>query len=273
MKTHTSSNSFSVLSPASVSAASPIEIRPAIPSDFQKGLADIEADRVVEIERAHREKPETNLDRLILWIVIGFVIALVLLGSGCGSLIPTERNKGAALTTADNINSQQALTIQKAVAGSPPPNVTISGTNNTTYVSPGVRIPDAHWQGVKSEDLPALPAGYAETVTVTSGTKQAAGSSSESSWFDAIKIPLGVKIALLAFGLALLFAVLAGAVWFAKRNSAAAAAAFGAADSYFARRIEAVSAKAALETDKSRQAELLAEAQLLEKERGKLGRK
>lgn len=197
---------------------------------------------------------------------------LLALAIGCGSMIPKEQSQGAALATADKISSQQALTIQKAIKGSPPPNVTISGTNNTTYVSPGMAVPGNYFADhIKGEDLPPMAqTAYQEMTTVTSGTKQAAGSSETQSWYDAIKIPLGVKIALLAIGLALLFAVVGGAIWFAKRNSAAAAAAFAAADGMIARRLSAVAEKAALESDKAKQAELMAEKATLEKERGKL---
>lgn len=219
-------------------------------------------------------KTET-LHRIALGVIIATVATLVLMGAGCGTMIPREQSQGAALATADKISSQQALTIQKAVRGSPPPNVTISGTNNTTYVSPGVALPPGFFGGaVKSEDLPAMAqSSYQEMTTVTSGTKQAAGSSETQSWYDAIKIPLGVKLALLAVGLAMLAAVVFAVIWFAKRNSAAAAAAFSAADSIVAQQIDRVHAKLAVASDPKQQAELAEEKAQLEKQRGKLGRK
>lgn len=217
-----------------------------------------------------------TLHRIALGVIIVTVATLVLLGTGCvSSLIPSERAKSAALATTDSINSQQALTIQKAVSGSPAPNVTVGGTNNTTYISPGVAVPAGYFGGaVRSENLPAVAGNsYQEMTTVTSGATQRAGSTESQSFMDSLTIPIGVKIALLALGLFLLFAVIAGGIWILKRNSAAAAAAFGAADGFLARKIHETEAALSTESDSRKQSELLARKAELERERGKLGRK
>jgi len=207
-------------------------------------------------------------ERFILTLFAALVLWLVFLAVGCGSgLVPTEHQQAAALTTADNINSQQALTIQKAISGSPPPNVTISGTNNTTYLSPG--IPVQPRTGVTSEDLPPSTT-YQELTTVTSGSTQKAGSKAEQTWYDEIRIPLGVKIAMLAVGLAMLVAVVGGAIWWARHSSAAVNAAWEAADQQAAKAIQRLEAKVASTTDAAAKAALLQEKAELEKERGKL---
>jgi hypothetical protein len=180
---------------------------------------------------------------------LGLTLALALLiaaAAGCGSMIPKERKQQVAVNAAGQLAATSQTELTKQVTDSPPPlTVTTSGESNAVNVV----------------IAPTSTATHARQETGQSATaSDVALSRLESS------IPAGVKLLLLAAGVAALFAVL----WYARRSSVAAKSATDLADAAMARAIDRMQARAMQSTDPASIARSTTEVAALEKERGKL---
>lgn len=183
-------------------------------------------------------KPITRLTQLL-------VLSLVLM-TGCTSLVPHERKQQVAIESAGKLSIESQTQLTKQVENAPPPvTVTSSGASNTVSVV-------------------VLPTNTKTQATQSSG--QIARSQDYDFGSVASSIPMGVKLILIAIGASMLLAV----IWYVRRSSAAANAAFSAADSALARQIDKLTSSATLETDPSKIAHLSNLRADLEKERGKL---
>lgn len=177
------------------------------------------------------------------------IISLLLLAcllSGCTSLLPHERKQQVAIESAGRLSVESQTQLTKQVENAPPPvNVTSSGQSNTVSVV-------------------VLPTKTTTTATQSSG--QTARSTDHDFGSLASSIPAGVKLILLAIGVILFL----GIIWYVRRSSAAANAAFSAADSALARQIDKLTSSATVESDPVKIAHYASLRADLEKERGKL---
>lgn len=142
-------------------------------------------------------------------------VGLALVFSGCASLVPTSRKENAATRVTDSAASKAGFDYALKVDPKFWPSVTVSNIG-------------------KGSVAVSAPAAYEATITSSIDAK--AGS---KDWFDYSfiqQIPLGVRILLVALGLAALGAV----IWAARRYSVAIKAATDIAD----RRVAQVANKA-----------------------------
>jgi hypothetical protein len=170
----------------------------------------------------------------------------ILFANGC-SLLPSERHRSEALKTTEAISTSADRT-----------------TERTLTVTPEFAM------AVRDSNVVAIPLGpsVTEVVKVSSSTATGAGSRENSQASLAVTIPLGVKLLLVAAGIA----ALVGVVIWARR--AAAGTAFGQglnlADEILARQIRKLRERVSLSSDDGEQKKVLADIGDLEAERGRL---
>jgi hypothetical protein len=166
--------------------------------------------------------------------------------NGC-SMLPAERQRSEALKTTEQISTSADRT-----------------TERTLTVTPEFAM------AVRDSNVVAIPLGpsVTEVVKVSSSTATGAGSRENSQASLAVTIPLGVKLLLVAAGIA----ALVGVVIWARR--AAAGTAFGQglnlADEILARQIRKLRERVSLSSDDGEQKKVLADIGDLEAERGRL---
>lgn len=140
------------------------------------------------------------------------LLAVVLLATGCGSLIPRKREESSATKSAGDIQTAQSQSFERVTRGTLPPSVAVSGASNRVELhyetAPRVTAsPKAEALGLAS----FLPDVFTET------TKAASGSSTDATQVDSAKSKLSVSIpfavSLVLLGLAMLL-ILAGCVGF-----------------------------------------------------------
>jgi hypothetical protein len=163
-------------------------------------------------------------------------LILISLAAGC-SILPSTKHDSAATKAADNIASQQAITVEKIVDISP----AIPATNG-------------------------LPMAYHAAVKVQANSGQNAASALAATGASSITIPLGVKLGLLAAG------VLACIIVFGilRRKFVALDQGIRFADESIASRIRAARERASATRDESDMARANAEVAELESLRGRL---
>lgn len=181
---------------------------------------------------------------------IKYIIPLILL-CGCGAIVPKESTNEKTLQANIALQNSQAGEITKQVEASQPP-INISGSSN-------------------SLSLTILPTktSIAETNAAESSTV------AKDDFVSKVKssIPMFVKLIGFAFGIALLFGVIAGIIWYVKRSSAAGAAAITLADNSIASLIHKHTTLAMTTTDPVVIAQNTATIAELEKQRGVLNSK
>lgn len=168
-------------------------------------------------------------------------LLVAVLLSGCGSLLPSERQQSASVKATEALATQQSLTIQRALS---------TGLEQATRISPNGSI---------------ITTPLQEQLSISSSTTSNAGSRSSEWGAFAQTIPWGVKLLLLAAGLFALIAV----VWLLRRSSAAANATYTAFDSALAGLTNQVASLATTSTDPSHKALLTTLLAATEKARGK----
>lgn len=175
-------------------------------------------------------------------------VALVALAAGCGSLVPVERSRSQSVQATESLAVEQERTIRRMLE-----------------VTPAAAAPPA-------ASSPKGPAPVAqplrEELSYTTSTRTGAGSAQLASGQDRSSIPLGVKLVLLAAGVASLVGALLLAWRYAKATAAGQALAL--ADDVLAQRVRALRAESATSTDQQAIARVQAQVAELEAERGRL---
>lgn len=205
-------------------------------------------------------------------IVVPFILAAFL--TGC-SLLPTSKTQSEAVKAADSLSAQSQQTFRRVTTGTPAPGgpaVRVGGIWNRVTL-PGVSsapesvqvAPGAVYAPAQAPVASALPP-FQETVEFSAGTAQDVASKSSAKGSLDVSIPMGVKIGLVGVGLVLL----AWGVRVIRASSAAANAAYGAADAALASRIRSWREKATTATDPGEIARLQASIAELEADRGRL---
>lgn len=175
------------------------------------------------------------------------LIASTALLHGC-SLIPTESQSLVNQHQRD-LTASKTTTDVVTAAKTSPPNVTITTTAKDGTITK-IEQPVSTWAHTN-----------AVTHTDESGNSDAAGSFDET-----VSIPLGVKLLMLAAGIAALIGIL---IW-VRRASPAVRAATDMADGIIQDAIHRVRSQAMTTTDPAKTAELTTIAADLERDRGKL---
>jgi hypothetical protein len=195
------------------------------------------------------------------WASCLFVTCLLF--TGC-SLLPQKKEKSEALKTTENISSNQKEMLRRVTLGQKSPSgsefrvggmfnrVEVQAATNTAVVTPGLVVPP-----------PTLP--YREELTFESAVDQDVGTKTDAKAASKVSIPLGVSIGLVGVGLMLLLA----AVQLWRRSSAAASAAYAAADSGLATAIRNVRNFSTISTDPLEIAKLKGMEAELEAARGR----
>lgn len=172
------------------------------------------------------------------------LLALTLIVTALTGCVPIEHLKSETIASAGQFATARTAQVTKQLENALPPiTVTSSGASNSVIVT-----------------VPASKATGASTET----SNDAAASSDTSNTRTASSIPLGVKLLLIAAGVA----ALAGVVWLIKRNSATAAAAFNLADAEMAKIIAGLEAKLHAAADTGSKADILAQLNEINKRRG-----
>lgn len=187
-----------------------------------------------------------------------WLLAILLLTPGCGSLLPSKRVENASIKAVETVGQAQAATVKRVVSGTPAPppaNISIqsSGASNNIVVNP--------------EQPPVRP--YIERTDFETSLDQTAGSSETAN--SALKVSVPMWVNLLGFGIAF------GLIFYLWRavlaKSAAVRAVAGAADETFASWIRENREKSSASSDHAEMARLNAENATIEQERAKLAAK
>jgi hypothetical protein len=190
------------------------------------------------------------------------LIALaLLLTTGCGTLVPTERSNQSAVETADRLSARQSENFRRIVEGNKVeshelPPVKIGGLGNKVELT--IENPP------QAEHQPSPP--YREETTYSANNQSESTSALESITKFESTIPLGVKLTLIGIGIVVVIL----AIRMALKSSAAATAAFGAADQSLAGIIRGLRSEATTSTDPHDLAWLNNKVAELESERGRL---
>lgn len=192
-------------------------------------------------------------------------ILLLLLTTGCGTLVPTERSNQSAVETADRLSARQSETFRRIVEGTKVeshelPPVKIGGLGNKVELT--IENPPAQ----EFQPYPPASAPYREETTYSANNQSESKSALESVTKFESSIPLGVKLTLFGFGMV----VVVLAIKYALNASAAGKAAFSAADQSIAGIIRNFRSEATTSTDPTDVAWLNAKIAELESERGRL---
>ena len=179
---------------------------------------------------------------------------IAFVSAGCGSLLPKERSQQTRVAQKEMLASASRESFERAVKSETPtitmPAITVSGSSNTVALT--VAPP-------KVETVTRLAATNTVNTVETSASEEK----------KTVTIPLFVKLIGSAVGLAMLFAVIAVALWYARKHSAAAAAGLDAADRHLASAIATVESKLNTAAP-SDQSQLLSQLADLNKLRGKI---
>jgi len=187
----------------------------------------------------------------IFWTAVVAFLAFLILGlcSGC-SVLSGSRSRTEAIQTTDKLTARQEATIRRASEGlTQPVQLDVRGRENKVdvHLPPTTTIP--------KEDLEFSTSGRADAGSSFDGL-------TKSKW----TIPIGVSLLLIvAAGFGLLWLVRA-----ARRSSAAANAAYSAADGFLASHIEKLGQDMALSTDNAEIKRHAVSMATAEKERRKL---
>lgn len=186
-------------------------------------------------------------------------ICLLALATGCSALLPSSNQRSQSAQESSKAVASQSQSLSKVVQGSKSPEIKIGGWGNKVDISG--KLPEE--QPVVGRDVP-----YQERIEFKSDLATDNHAQSESDFWSKSTIPMGINLMLLAGGiLAVIFAVNR-----ARNASAAANAAFGAADSGLASLIRSLRDRVALTTDPARVAEFQTQIAELEAQRGRLSR-
>jgi hypothetical protein len=194
------------------------------------------------------------------------LIALaLLLTTGCGTLVPTERSNQSAVETADRLSARQSETFRRIVEGTKVeshelPPVKIGGLGNKVELT--IENPPAQ----EFQPYPPVSAPYREETTYSANNQSESKSALDSITKFESTIPLGVKLTLLGLGIV----VVIWAIKYALNASAAGKAAFSAADQSLASIIRGLRSEATTSTDPLDLAWLNNKVAELESERGRL---
>jgi hypothetical protein len=185
---------------------------------------------------------------------------LIVLCSGCASLVPNERKQSASVKAAETLNTESEKTIRRTL--------TIAPSIWTKLRKAGV---EGGKQMASNPDYASTDAGpyVHEVLEVNSTSTTGAGSKDAATGSLAVSIPLGVKLILLAIGLGLLVLI----IWIIRKQSAAVDAAFKVGDNGMAALISQLETWAQTSTNPEDTAKANALLNLANKERGKIGRK
>jgi hypothetical protein len=112
--------------------------------------------------------------------------AVMMVGGGCSSLLPTERQQTQSVKASENIAAQHELTIKRALETGPEMAFRISTSTN--------------------DDVRSVP--LRENLEITSKTTNKAGSAEAANGSSEVSLPAGVKMGLLGGGLGILGFVL-----------------------------------------------------------------
>lgn len=165
---------------------------------------------------------------------------------GCAGLVPSEKRISQSVQATEAIHSDVERTTERTMSVVPEMAIAVKPDSNV------VAIP--------------LGSSVSEVTRTTTRAITGAGSKDSAQGSSAISIPLGVKIAIFAFSIGLLWLV----IWLWRRTSPAVDAAFSAGDRAIASAIAQVENALATSTDAGELSKLNAQRALLEKERGKL---
>lgn len=193
-------------------------------------------------------------------------ILLLLLTTGCGTLVPTERSKQSAVETADRLSARQSENYRRVIEGDKVqshelPPVKIGGLGNKvelTIENP----PQPEYQPYP----PVAHTPYREETTYSSTGESKSNSALESITKFETSIPLGVKLAILGIGIVAVVL----AIRYAINASAAGKAAASAADQSLANIIRGLRSEATTEENPKEMAWLNNKVAELEAERGRL---
>lgn len=176
------------------------------------------------------------------------VLSLAFFLSGCGAILPSEKQTNFQAAQAARINSANNTALTRQTENVLP-SINVSGSSNTVSIA----TPPAK-------------------VTIAATNAAAAGVATDSNGTDVEKksIPWGVKIILLAVGIGLLAIVLAMVIKYIKANSAGASAAISLADNAIAGLIQKHTSAVMVSTDPNTNAAHAAQIAELEKVRGKI---
>lgn len=220
---------------------------------------------------------------ILIAAFIGITVA------GCGTLIPADRQTSTAQKATDAFNSMNAQNL-KSVRSTPtqpqpsPVSVTVSGKDNKldltvqkpptpepsiAAVGSGKTAPGMRFAVTPNGDGTFSIAqlnGETETLEYSSNTGQKSSSANDTSYLDSIHIPMFVKIIGGCIGVAMIF----GLIWYARKNSVAANAAFSMADTEIAKGINIAEEKLKAATTDSERATHAQNLAGLEKSRGRI---
>lgn len=174
------------------------------------------------------------------------LVITALLLTGCSMLVPSEKRVSQSVQATEAIHSDVERTTERTMTVVPEMAMAVRPDSNV------VAIP--------------LGSSVSEVTRTTTRATTGAGSRDTAAGSSTVSIPLGVKIAILAFALGLLWLV----IWLWRRTSPAVDAALSAGDRAIANAISQVENALATTTDAGELAKLNAQRALLEKERGKL---
>lgn len=188
----------------------------------------------------------------LMWLgmMLLFLVAITIALTGCGTMVPHE-NKNVATATDSQKTAQNAqVSMVKEAATTPPMDVQSSGTGNVVNVS------------ISSAPIAKTVLSNAVVTSVDAGTavKQT----------DELSIPLGVKLTLLGIGILVAIGAIVWGIKILSNNSAAAKAAFAAADNGIAAMIAHIETQQAITTDAGQLLHLATLKAAAEKQRGKL---
>jgi hypothetical protein len=181
-------------------------------------------------------------------VFLGGCIVLAVMLCGCGAILPREKQTTMQASQAATISGANNTALTKQTENLLP-SINVSGASNTVNIA-------------------SLPAKT--TVAATNGAATGVATESAGKEASKVSIPLGVKLCLLAVGLALLAVVIVAIVRYVKTQSAAGAAAIALADRTIAAQITKFTNLAMTEQNPQVMAQHAANVAELEKERGKL---
>lgn len=190
--------------------------------------------------------------------------------TGCLNPLGTQKTEMGTSKISENIAGTQSLAVERIVKSAPPPSLEISVPVTSAPVSSrgGVSTVSSN-NSVKI----SIPSQSESTISAQSAGNLAAIGTSSSEFAFSSTLTTGVKLILLAVGLALIFFVVemirrrykAADIFVKKLDDVAVAA-----EETLSRRINALKERALYTTDASENAKIASELSSLNEERGKL---
>lgn len=201
-----------------------------------------------------------------------FLILFVVLICGCAGLVPNEHKTSESVKSSEAIAVAQNQTIKRTLEVVPEMAIKISQPSAVSSVALPAHqsAPTAAAQSAQSSPVIVTPAAIREQVEVTTQSSTDGGSIDSARGKTEVSIPMGVKLALLGIGLAILIGAL---VWGWKYvKTTAFGQAIEVADMALANQIRVLREKVAASIDPKEHAETQARIASLEAERGKLAK-